>query len=155
MALTQLGRVHGAAARRRGTGRGAEWLNRESPVNQGLITALYAGFIDRYHDQISPEHRDVCERLVEAFDAYMAEEAESDRPSGLVHGDFRLDNMLFGERRRGPATDRRGLADRDMGPGLHRRRVLPRLRSTRDAAPRAVRLAAARLPRRARCGCAR
>ena len=96
MALTQLGRVHGPLLADAALAE-AEWLNRETPVNQGLITALYAGFIDRYDDQISPEHRNVCERLVEVFDAYMAGEAESDRPSGLVHGDFRLDNMLFGE----------------------------------------------------------
>lgn len=96
MALTQLGRVHGPLLGD-ATLAAAEWLNRESPVNQGLVAALYAGFIDRYHDQISPEHRDVCERFVESFDAYMAAEAESDRVSGLVHGDFRLDNMLFGE----------------------------------------------------------
>lgn len=96
MALTQLGRVHGPLLDD-ATLAAAEWLNRESPVNQGLVAALYAGFIDRYHDQISPEHRNVCERFVESFDAYMAAEAESDRVSGLVHGDFRLDNMLFGE----------------------------------------------------------
>ncbi|UNB55332.1 ecdysteroid 22-kinase family protein [Mycolicibacterium sp. YH-1] len=96
MALTQLGRVHGPLLGD-ATLAAAEWLNRESPVNQGLVAALYAGFIDRYHDEISPEHRNVCERFVESFDAYMAAEAESDRVSGLVHGDFRLDNMLFGE----------------------------------------------------------
>lgn len=96
MALTQLGRVHGPLLADAALA-DAEWLNRESPVNQGLVTALYAGFIERYHDQIRPEHRDVCERFLEVFDAFMAGEAESDRPSGLVHGDFRLDNMLFGE----------------------------------------------------------
>ncbi|MCB0864735.1 MAG: phosphotransferase, partial [Solirubrobacterales bacterium] len=40
----------------------------------------------------APEHAEVCERLVEVLDAW-----ESDRrpPMGLVHGDYRLDNMLF------------------------------------------------------------
>jgi hypothetical protein len=38
----------------------------------------------------------VCERLVAAFDGYVAQEAGSDRVQGLVHGDYRLDNMLFG-----------------------------------------------------------
>ena len=43
---------------------GADWLNRESPLNQGLIGQLYAGFVDRYGDEIAPAHREVCERLV-------------------------------------------------------------------------------------------
>ncbi|MGH3970754.1 MAG: phosphotransferase, partial [Mycobacterium sp.] len=75
----------------------ASWLNRDAPINQGLITQLYAGFLDRYSDQIAPPHRAVCERLVAAFDAYLAE--EDDRYGdikGLVHGDYRLDNLLFG-----------------------------------------------------------
>ena len=80
----------------------ADWLNRESPMNQALIAALYAGFVDRYSDQIAPEHRAVCERLVGSFDAYLAAEGAGDRIMGLVHGDYRLDNMLFGE----PGADR-------------------------------------------------
>ncbi len=72
----------------------APWLNRDTPVNQGLITQLYGGFVDRYGDRIAPQHRAVCERLVGAFDEYLAQ--ESDSLHGLVHGDYRLDNMLFG-----------------------------------------------------------
>jgi hypothetical protein len=72
----------------------ASWLNRETPLNQAMIASLYAGFLARYGDQIAPEHRVVCERLVAAFDGYM--EAEASRIQGLVHGDYRLDNMLFG-----------------------------------------------------------
>lgn len=96
LALTQLGRVHGPLL---GTATltESEWLNRASPVNQGLVAALYAGYIDRYRDQLAPEHVTVCERLVESFDAYMAAEAESGAARGLVHGDFRMDNLLFGE----------------------------------------------------------
>jgi len=37
----------------------------------------------------------VCERLVGGFDGYLAEEAAADRIHGLVHGDYRLDNLLF------------------------------------------------------------
>jgi hypothetical protein len=40
----------------------------------------------------------VCERLVGGFDGYLAREAAPDRLRGLVHGDYRLDNMLFGLR---------------------------------------------------------
>lgn len=96
LALAELGRVHGpllgdpeAAA--------ADWLNREAPINQALLGQLYAGFVERYRDQIAPEHRLVCERLLPVFDEYLAAEAADDRIKGLVHGDYRLDNMLFGQ----------------------------------------------------------
>ena len=69
------------------------WLNREAPVSQTMLAALYAGFLDRYGDQIAPRHRMVCERLVAAFDGY---QALDDQAQGLVHGDYRLDNLLFG-----------------------------------------------------------
>jgi ecdysteroid kinase len=74
----------------------APWLHRETPLNQAMVTSLYAGFVDRYADLIAPEHRVVCERLVAAFDAHVAQESEQRRIQGLVHGDYRLDNMLFG-----------------------------------------------------------
>lgn len=96
LALAELGRVHapllGDAAMAN-----ADWLNRESPMNQALIGQLYAGFLGRYADRIAPAHREVCEQLVASFDAYVASEGAPQRPHGLVHGDYRLDNMLFGE----------------------------------------------------------
>ena len=101
LAMTELGRLHaqllGDAALA-----SAEWLNREAPMNQALIAALYAGFVERYGDDIAPAHREVCERLVGGFDGYLAQEAAPDRVRGLVHGDYRLDNMLFGQ----PGADR-------------------------------------------------
>ena len=75
----------------------ASWLHRESPLNQALVAQLWAGFSERYRDDIAPTHRVVCERLVAAFDAYLAAEATEDRVQGLIHGDYRLDNMLFGQ----------------------------------------------------------
>ncbi|WP_454790607.1 DUF7064 domain-containing protein [Mycolicibacterium lutetiense] len=96
VALTELGRMHGSRPGAEALNQ-AEWLNREAPVNQGLIAALYAAFVDRYAGLITPEQRHVCDRLVESFDAYLADEGASERPQGLVHGDYRLDNMLFGD----------------------------------------------------------
>jgi hypothetical protein len=94
-AVTELGRLQGPLLGDT-TLADAAWLNRDAPINQALITALFAGFVDRYGDQISPPHRLVCERLVGGFDGYLAEEAAQDRIHGLIHGDYRLDNLLFG-----------------------------------------------------------
>ncbi|HTI78504.1 MAG TPA: phosphotransferase [Mycobacterium sp.] len=101
LALSELGRVHAPLLGDTAMAN-ADWLNRESPMNQALIGQLYAGFIARYRDRIAPEHREVCERLVASFDAYIAAEDAAQRAHGLVHGDYRLDNMLFGE----PGADR-------------------------------------------------
>ncbi len=93
LALTELGRLHAPLIGESAMA-DVEWLNREAPMNQALIAQLYAGFAERYDERIAPAHREVCERLVASFDAYHAE--ASDRVHGLVHGDYRLDNMLFG-----------------------------------------------------------
>jgi hypothetical protein len=99
LAVVELGRLHGPLLGDTSLAE-APWLNRESPLNQAMITPLYAGFIERFGEQIAPEHRIVCERLVAAFDGYLAlekeEEKDGSRIRGLVHGDYRLDNMLFG-----------------------------------------------------------
>lgn len=95
LALGRLGRLHAPLIGSQ-TLAEAAWLNRETPVDQALIAGLYAGFVDRYGDLITDEQREVCQRLVDSFDAYLAEEAAPDRAHGLVHGDYRLDNMLFG-----------------------------------------------------------
>ena len=41
-----------------------------------------------------PEHAEVCERFVPVLDAWSADRRP---PLGLVHGDYRLDNLLFGD----------------------------------------------------------
>ena len=96
LALAEIGEVHGALLGDTALA-DASWLHRESPLNQALVAQLWAGFSERYRDDIAPTHRVVCERLVAAFDAYLAAEATEDRVQGLIHGDYRLDNMLFGQ----------------------------------------------------------
>jgi hypothetical protein len=96
LALEELAQLHAPALGNQ-TMAQAGWLNRESPMNQALIGQLYAGFVERYGDQIEAGHREVCERLVSSFDGYLAAEGAADRVQGLVHGDYRLDNMLFGQ----------------------------------------------------------
>jgi hypothetical protein len=69
------------------------WLNQENVLAQGLLAQLLAPFLERYDERIAPEHREVCERFVPCMDGWSADRRP---PLGLVHGDYRLDNMLFG-----------------------------------------------------------
>src|SRR5437899_2749303 len=92
LAMSELARLHApvfsdqALAER-------EWLNQPSPVSQALVAQLLPGFFERYGERVSDSHRALCERLVGSLDHWLADRHP---PLGLVHGDFRLDNLLFG-----------------------------------------------------------
>src|ERR1035437_3368689 len=55
--------------------------------------AMLPAFLERYGERVAPEHSEVCARSVASLDGWAA---DSRPPLGLVHGDYRLDNMLFG-----------------------------------------------------------
>ncbi|MCV7200161.1 DUF7064 domain-containing protein [Mycobacterium angelicum] len=92
LAVTELGRLHGPLLGDTALAE-APWLNRDAPLSQAMISGLYADFVDRYGDQIAPQWRMVCDRLIAAFDGYLGAQTGI---QGLVHGDYRLDNLLFG-----------------------------------------------------------
>jgi hypothetical protein len=69
-----------------------DWLNQPSPLNQALLTGLLPGFLERYGERIAPEHAEVCRRFVACIDGWAQDRRA---PLGLVHGDYRLDNLLF------------------------------------------------------------
>ena len=73
-----------------------DWLNREPPINQVLLASLFPAFVERYRDRLDPRHIELAQRMVDSWDQYLAEELEQPHQS-LVHGDFRLDNLLFGQ----------------------------------------------------------
>ncbi len=68
------------------------WLNQGNVLNQGLLSQLLPAFLERYGERVAPEHEQVCRRFVESLDGWHADRRP---PLGLVHGDYRLDNMLF------------------------------------------------------------
>ncbi|ANY20646.1 Phosphotransferase enzyme family protein [Tsuneonella dongtanensis] len=72
-----------------------EWLSMK-PEAVAQIMAMYpqahAIFADRYADSLEPELMAVCHSLNEAREAWFGREQ---RDRCLIHGDFRLDNMLF------------------------------------------------------------
>lgn len=71
-------------------------------IDQALLTALLPGFLERYSGQIDPAHAEICRRYVEVADA---QAADIQAPVGLIHGDFRLDNLLFGSKPECVAVD--------------------------------------------------
>ena len=70
------------------------WLNQQNVLGQAVMTQLLPGFIDRYGDRVIDEHKEVCRRFIASLDGWVADRRP---PLGLVHGDYRLDNMMFGD----------------------------------------------------------
>jgi hypothetical protein len=93
LAIGALARLHAPVLGDRALG-ATDWLNQPSPVSQALVSQLLPGFLERYDGRIAPEHQRLCERFVARLDAWLADRRG---PLGLVHGDFRLDNLLFGK----------------------------------------------------------
>jgi hypothetical protein len=79
-----------------------EWLNRNSPDADSFLASMVAsllpGFLERYGEQLAPEHAALCQLFVDHLPAWAASRTG---PRTASHGDFRLDNLLFqpGERR--------------------------------------------------------
>ena len=73
----------------------ASWLA-PKPGQAEMLNALYpsaqAAFRDRYADALEPELMAVCEGFAELSPRWFARESEK---LAVVHGDFRLDNLLF------------------------------------------------------------
>lgn len=72
-----------------------DWLQAKPEV-AAQVQALYpnaqAIFRERYADSLEPEFMAVCEELAEAGPLWFGRDQ---KPQCLIHGDFRLDNMLF------------------------------------------------------------
>jgi hypothetical protein len=92
LAIDELARLHASVFSDPQLG-ATPWLNQESPLNQSVMEQLLPVFFERYGDRVTPEHRAVCERFVASLDGWLADRRP---PAGLVHGDYRLDNLLFG-----------------------------------------------------------
>ncbi len=76
----------------------AEWI--QPPADLGeRINSIYpqaqALFRERYAGLLEPELMQICDELADNATAWFG---RSEAPQCIVHGDFRLDNMLFGIR---------------------------------------------------------
>jgi hypothetical protein len=94
-AVATLGKIHGIMLRDSEFAERIKWFERPAPLSQALFATLFAGFEQRYADRVSTTHLDICRRLVSSYDASQKIQENSAGPKGLVHGDYRLDNLLF------------------------------------------------------------
>ncbi len=73
-----------------------DWLNRNSEDSDALLSALVSsllpGFLERYANQLAPEHQEVCRQFAAHIPDWVGGRSG---PRTVSHGDFRLDNLLF------------------------------------------------------------
>ncbi len=73
-----------------------EWLAGRSDDGRqtftALLPALWQGFLDRYGTDVLPHVREAGNAFISAIDGYSAGHGG---PVTVVHGDYRLDNLLF------------------------------------------------------------
>jgi hypothetical protein len=74
-----------------------DWLSRTTPDVAKLFGMYLAdrteGFIERYAKRMSDDDRDVLRRFADAAPDWLLARPE---PFAPIHGDYRLDNLLFG-----------------------------------------------------------
>ncbi|KAL2813001.1 Ecdysteroid kinase-domain-containing protein [Aspergillus granulosus] len=72
-----------------------KWVGDSNPPSQVYLQQLWLGFLARYGSKVKPEHQQVVTRWLACFDTYAARIKGITKNKCLVHGDYRLDNMLF------------------------------------------------------------
>jgi hypothetical protein len=74
-----------------------DWLDRPDPARvRGMaevVPLLFAGFVERYDQRVDPDVLDLSRHLMDRLGTYLLDRPD---PWTVVHGDFRLDNILFG-----------------------------------------------------------
>ena len=69
------------------------WLARDNgDLIRTLFPQLYAGFRERYAERLDPDALDLGAGIVARLDAYLARQPAA---RTIVHGDLRIDNILF------------------------------------------------------------
>jgi hypothetical protein len=75
-----------------------DWLHRDPEgarmFTLNLVPMLWGGFRERYQTRLAPDVHEAGEALIANLERFLAMNAE---PWTVVHGDYRLDNLLFGE----------------------------------------------------------
>ena len=99
LAMTEIGRIHGLSIRDQSLDTG--WLERRSPLTQAMLQNVFESFVKKFGGVVGEKDVNICRRISENFDAFRGAQTKS-CVQGLIHGDYRLDNMLFGHDQTGP-----------------------------------------------------
>jgi hypothetical protein len=102
-AVDQAVRLHAGTWGETGELRALEWLDQPSPERTGtlgtMLQATLPGFTERFAGRLPAADRAIGAALVESYPSLAAQvDAWAERHRGwcVTHGDYRLDNLLFG-----------------------------------------------------------
>jgi aminoglycoside phosphotransferase (APT) family kinase protein len=96
-----------------------DWLHRGEQAAAGttmIVQGLLGGFCERYADRLTDDELDLSRRVVASLPHLFAQ--RTGRAVTVVHGDYRLDNMLFGTAEGGPPLAVVDWQTATTGPGL-------------------------------------
>ncbi|HAG67949.1 MAG TPA: hypothetical protein DCL10_06755 [Acidimicrobium sp.] len=97
LSVTEMAKLHGSLWGSPLTKK-KEWLHRNSSesveVTSQLLQGVYPAFCQRFEGRLDSEVAKVGQQFVHRFPTYFAAQPKSNT---VVHRDFRLDNLLFGE----------------------------------------------------------
>ena len=106
-----------------------EWLSRRARQRRAAVGDVVGDVPARVHQHLRPlpvvEATGVIERFGQTIVDWVN---DRDPPNTVTHGDYRLDNLMFGTAEGGPPIRRRRLADAGSRSRDHRRQLLPRRR---------------------------
>ena len=102
IAMIELGKLQRASLRLTPP----EWVVDVIPPSQIFMKQLWSLFISRYQERITSEQVQVMEIWLDCFDNYAGRfrGEHALHAQCLIHGDYRLDNMLFGQNSTEPFT---------------------------------------------------
>ena len=95
-ALTELANLHGPRWSDPSLHR-YDWIaptdEATAEFGEALYKQLIPGFVDRYRDRLTADHLHLAERFGDSFKDWSL---GYEGPTTVTHGDYRLDNLLFG-----------------------------------------------------------
>lgn len=119
MAVEAAADLHGSTWGRVDEMAALDWV--DSPTREraaertGLFDMVFPGFLDRYQDRLTDDELAFGQWLSANYQTWQEARLE---PQCLVHGDFRLDNMLFGTAAPAPAITTVDWQTPALGDGL-------------------------------------
>lgn len=74
---------------------GKPWLNLQSQLPAAMFEAIGKEFLERYDARIKEEHKQILKRFFAGYETYHKTQTTIFDPLGVVHADYRMDNILF------------------------------------------------------------